>query len=269
MKHHIRDILILLISYLGLAFLYRWYISRRGPLVRILCFHDVPDAAWFEEIVAMLVREYVVITPAAFHTQKFVPEKINILFTFDDGYQSWVDVCLPVMERYGVKGIFFINSGLLDCADDAQTIAAYMHERLLLGTVRQPLTWDGARALVAIGHTIGGHTYSHQRLPILTLVEAEIEIQKDKQLLESKLDIVLRDFAYPYGRVNDFTNKVTEVVKVSGYTFIYTAVSAFSNGTPINVGRTLIEKQQSFHSLRCWLGGSYDIISAIKHAVWK
>ena len=142
---------------------------------------------------------YHVLTPAQFHAREFHASKINILFTFDDGYQSWIDVCLPVLTSYNIHGLFFINSGLLDVATDQVAVETYMRQQLRIEP-KKPLTWNGAQVLVDAGHTIGGHTVSHPDLTTLPLAGALKEIQKDKQVLELRLGVVVTDFAYPFGR---------------------------------------------------------------------
>jgi hypothetical protein len=51
---YIREFFILGISFLGVSFVYRKVCGRRGPLVRVLVFHDVLDAEWFEKMISFL-----------------------------------------------------------------------------------------------------------------------------------------------------------------------------------------------------------------------
>lgn len=258
MKHKIRDGIIFLIDALGISALYRMYQRRQGPLVRVIVFHDVADASWFGEVIAHCVQNYNVLTPADFHAQKFDLTQINILLTFDDGYQSWVDVCAPILKKHNLKALFFINSGLLDIAFDSTKVTTYMHERLFLSP-KVPLTWDGAKILQSHGHTIGGHSVGHYNLAILGQSELECEIINDKKRIEEQLGITLTDFAYPFGRTNNYTVTVFGVAKQAGYTWQYSAVSDFVTGTAV-IPRTLIEKNQSVQSLKRWINGGYDVL---------
>ncbi len=112
MKKQIRNILITLISLTGVSFLYRFKMRRKGPLVRVLCLHDVPDKAWFSMLISTISQRYNVLSPQDFVEQTFDTNKVNVLLTFDDGYQSWVDVALPVLREKEITAVFFVNSGL-------------------------------------------------------------------------------------------------------------------------------------------------------------
>ncbi|MEL6803987.1 MAG: polysaccharide deacetylase family protein [Bacteroidota bacterium] len=133
MKTKLRDVLIWFFFYSGLVFLYRQWKRRQGPLVRVVCLHDVPDREWFESFMQLLTTRYHLLSPQQFEEGSFHAEKINILLTFDDGYQSWVDVVLPTLDSYKVRAIFFINSGLLDVHESPVDQAAYVSERVSLG----------------------------------------------------------------------------------------------------------------------------------------
>jgi peptidoglycan/xylan/chitin deacetylase (PgdA/CDA1 family) len=265
MKHTIRDLIIFCIDILGISFLYRLYCKTKGPLVRVVCFHDVADQAWFESVIHLFVTEYHVITPQEFHAKEFHEQKVNILLTFDDGYQSWIDHCLPVLEKYQLKGLFFINSGLLDIADDEVKVAEYMSQQLLI-TPKKALTWAGAQTLVNAGHTIGGHTVTHPNMALLSADDAAAEITQDKERIEHMLKIAPCDFAYPFGTKVYFSVKTIFLVKRAGYTMQYSAISCFGNDE--YVPRTLVENQQSLSSVRSWIEGGYDVFTMINKKVW-
>jgi peptidoglycan/xylan/chitin deacetylase (PgdA/CDA1 family) len=262
MKHKIRDSIIFLIDALGISALYRAYMRRKGPLVRVLCFHDAPDKAWFESVVRMLVTEFHVITPEEFHEHIFDQEKINVLLTFDDGYQSWIDICLPVMEEYGLKGIFFITSGLLDRADGG-TSDTFMHKRLLISP-KPPLTWEGARKLLEAGNEIGGHTRTHADLGKLSLEDARIEIVADRERLTAKLGIKPLAFAYPFGRKWNIRPEIAPIAVQAGFHSTFLAETDFVQvNKETDIPRTLLEKDQPLLSTRLWVLGGYDILNKI------
>lgn len=260
MKHKIRNTIISLIDALGISFLYRAYMRRKGPLVRVICFHDVQNREWFEAVIELLAREFRVITPEQFHSQDFDPEKINILITFDDGYQSWIDNCLPILDAYGFKAIFFITSGLLDSAEEG-TSDVFMRGRLLI-TPKKPLTWEGARKLLDAGHEIGGHTRTHARLSETFAEECVKEIEMDKNIIEQKLTVRLIDFAYPFGKPGDRTKESTNIISEAGYKFIYTTDSGFAVQNEFSsILRLCIEKAQSINRIRSWIEGAYDLFA--------
>jgi peptidoglycan/xylan/chitin deacetylase (PgdA/CDA1 family) len=260
MKHTIRDFIIWSIGSLGISFLFRVYKKRNGPLVRVIAFHDVADGLWFEGVIKALAQSYHVVTPEQFHRNEFSANNINVLITFDDGYASWVDTCAQILKRHNLKALFFINSGLLNCAKNPAAVAEYMQDRLFV-IPKLPLTWEEAQMLVAEGHSIGGHSTNHYNLATLNQDALTSEIGDDKKSIENQLSIVLTDFAYPFGRKNNYSTDVFEAAAEAGYTWQYSAVSAFSAIGNVIVPRTLVENKQSIESLKLWVEGSYDVVN--------
>lgn len=263
LKHIIRDIFIRLISFSGVSWFYRKVLFRKKPLVRVLCFHDVSDERWFREVVGLLTSQYHVLSPEDFANKNFANDKINLLLTFDDGYQSWVDVVLPVLSQFNVKGLFFVCSGLLDAADGADQVESFMTNQLLIKP-REPLSWEGARTLCSSGHVIGGHTANHYNLMQTDKNLMETEIVLDKANLSDGLQLNLEDFAYPFGTKKHFDASVKKVVKEAGYKRIYTAISGFMSDDYSRIPRTLVDSELTADSIGLWIEGSYDIFSFLK-----
>jgi len=267
MKHTLRNSIIFCLDILGISALYRASKKSQGPLVRVIAFHDVTDAKWFEEVVSMLVSDFHVITPRQFYAREFNSRRINVLLTFDDGYQSWVDTCLPVLKKFNVKALFFINSGLLDIASDSQKVAQYMTQRLLI-TPKLPLTWQGAEMLVAEGHSIGGHTVTHLNVALLQATELSKEVVEDKKRIETMLGVSLVDFAYPFGTRKYFNPTTVNAVANARYTMQYSALTGFFDSAKEGlIARTLVEKNQKVARIRKWVKGGYDIFSSIKQYI--
>ena len=239
--HFIRNIFVWLVSVFGIVFLYRRRQQSRGPLVRVLCFHDVPDRIWFEKTIAMLTSTYHVVSPEEFHRRHFVTDKINILLTFDDGYQSWTDIVSPVLKQYSVQGLFFVCSGLLDIADNKDAVDTFVQERLEI-LPKNMLLWDGVLQLSNSGHTIGGHTRNHLNLTLLELPDMKSEIQEDRERIEEKLGGTVRDFAYPFGTAQHINEEVRAFAHNAGYNHAYSAESSFYSVTEKDIPRTLVDQ---------------------------
>ena len=259
MKKLIRNSLISVIYLTGLVWVYQKWKRRNGPLVRVLCFHDVLDREWFSNLLKELTKRYHVITPEEFHAQQFDSSKINVLLTFDDGYQSWVDIVLPVLQQCNVKAIFFITSGLLDAADAGEA-DRFVRDQLKLTTRRSVLTWGGARKLVTAGHTIGGHTRNHQSLSDLSSEQQTQEIEEDKKILEENLDCAISDFAFPFGTYTDcwISNSIRTQ---SSYQNWYSAISSFAKSDEELIHRTMLESDSSLRQVHEWIRGGYDLLS--------
>lgn len=265
LKHHMRDFIIALFVFCGFTKVYCWLFKQRGPLVRIVVFHDVSEREWAESMIVTLKNAYNVITPKDFYAGMLDSKKINVLLTFDDGYQSWVDVVLPVLQKHNVQGIFFINSGLVDVAHNQSAVNTFMEDNLRISPKRA-LSWEGVRTLVAGGQTIGGHTRYHTDLTRLQDTELEREIADDKRVLEGQLSQVMNDFAYPFGTPYHLNKEVTRTVRGIGYVRAYTAISRFvSTQETFMISRMCIETGLSPRQLGRWVEGGYDLFTMIKN----
>ncbi len=266
MKHTIRDTIIVFFKYSGLALLYRAWMKRGGPLVRVIAFHDVEDASWFENVVQSLVRDMQVITPSDFVKGKFEKTRMNVLVTFDDGYASWVDVCAPILSRYGIKALFFVNSGLLSASKDEEAADSFVRENLRV-SAKRTIGEKGISSLLSEGHTIGGHTASHTSLRRAPDATIRHEVESDKAMLENTFGVTLDHFAYPFGTAHDYSNETGATIHTLGYSFVYTAEPGFYKKGALHIPRTLVEKGQPYESIMCWLMGGYDLFSNLKRAL--
>lgn len=264
MKRLLRDAYIELAHITGASWVFRTYVRRRGPLVRVVVFHDVTDGEWFSRMLAILSQHYRVLTPEEFTAGNFDMTRINVLITFDDGYASWVDVCLPVLTEHKVKALFFINSGLLD-AESEEEKAKYVRERLLLLKPHRILSWEGARALLRAGHTVGGHTRFHTRLSELPVAQQEVEIKDDRARLTEMLGTNIATFAYPFGNHSDYTEATARLASEVGYTHAFTTEGAFTDmRTSYTLSRLCIEDGLFPHMLSLEIDGGYDIFGILK-----
>jgi peptidoglycan/xylan/chitin deacetylase (PgdA/CDA1 family) len=264
MKHFFRDCVVYLVDVCGVSALYRFFVRRNGALVRIVVFHDVDDALWFEDVLLMFTSRYHLITPEELHLKKFHPIKINLLLTFDDGYDSWVTICLPLLKKYAVKGLFFISSGILETERDTDENARFMRERLSISP-KVPLSWEGVGSIEKEGHSFGGHTHSHPNLASLPLGAAREEIVKNKQILEQKISTEIVDFAYPFGTKEHRSDFVFALLSEVGYTSVHTAISGFvlAREKQPEIPRMCIEKNQSIQNIVRWVEGGYDVFCFI------
>lgn len=266
-RRYVRDVCIGTLIALGVVRMHQAYTRRTGPLVRVIVFHDVQDGVWFERIIAHLKRHYHTLTPEQFLTRAFHKTKINILITFDDGYASWMNVCAPVLQKYHLSALFFINSGIMGVAEREDEARAFMYENLLLSTYHPLITYTQVHALMESGHTVGSHTVQHRRLSILSPDEQRQEILGDKETLEQYTHIPISAFAYPFGRDTDYNDLTIEEVKNAGFTHAFTTRSAFvsQNGNPYTIPRTCIEDGLTVTHFDRWMKGGYDLLNFIKY----
>jgi peptidoglycan/xylan/chitin deacetylase (PgdA/CDA1 family) len=126
--------------------------------------------------------------------------------TFDDAWKSQYNIGIPILERYGVFGTFYITTQYFDTPE----YSGFMTKEEVLDMHRR-------------GHEIGGHTITHPDLASLTQVALERELRDSKTVLENLIGVPVRSVAYPYGSYNA---SVIEMSKRVGY----------ESGRTVNIG---------------------------------
>jgi peptidoglycan/xylan/chitin deacetylase (PgdA/CDA1 family) len=263
-KKIIRDLLIASFVVTGASYVYRTL--HKGTRVRVVVFHDVSDGVWFGSMIHTLVTQYTVLTPESFAQGSFDSKKINVLITFDDGYESWLSVVMPILEKYNVTALFFINSGLMDISEDTKASALFMKERLHISP-KKPLTWNGVEVLRRAGHSIGGHTRTHVHFGTCSATDIADEIRTDKESIQQHLGECITDFAYPFGTKEHLPSGIEDTVQHAGYVRAYTTKSRLvQTNIPFFISRMCIENNTSVRTLQWWMGGSYDLFDILKSA---
>ncbi len=133
-------------------------------------------------------------------------KRTAVSLTFDDARASQVDNGIPILDKYGIKATFYVSLG------------ADFDARL-----------DKWRAAVAAGHEIGNHSKTHpcsanfgfcpgNSLEDLDLERIEQDLLEANDIIQDKLGVLPRTFAYPcgqtfVGRGQDSASYVSVVAK--------------------------------------------------------
>jgi peptidoglycan/xylan/chitin deacetylase (PgdA/CDA1 family) len=156
-------------------------------------------AAEREAAAALAVPAYIPAEPMG-----ITPGQTVVSLTFDDGF-SGQEPAAQILSAAGLKGTFYLNSGLLDEAGSL--------------TLRQ------AKEVALTGHEIAGHTFSHPDIDTLSLEEAKREICQDRENLLS-MGFQVTNFAYPFAS----GAAVTSLVQECGYNTGRGLGGTFSDG---------------------------------------
>ena len=127
--------------------------------------------------------------PQADQSLAVTQAKTVVTLTFDDGYEDMIANALPVLQKDGLHGTFYIISGALnDNGDDP----AYM-------------TWSQLATIYQDGNEIGSHSVLHEALPQVDTDEAIQELCQDRYDLMNPPGLAagslgpITSFAYPDG----------------------------------------------------------------------
>lgn len=116
------------------------------------------------------------------------PNAREVLFTFDDGPNpGTTDRLLPILDRHGVKAVFFVCGWRLSTSEEPLRTRA---RNLLLETFRR-------------GHVIGNHTVSHPNMANLSRDRTVREIEHNADLIEEIIGQRPHLFRPPYGSYSE------------------------------------------------------------------
>jgi peptidoglycan/xylan/chitin deacetylase (PgdA/CDA1 family) len=123
-----------------------------------------------------------------------VPEK-PVLLDFDDGRASQMAYVVPLLERHGFVGTFFVFTNAIGRD-------GYM-------------TWEDLRRLEEAGHEVASHTVFH---PFLTKIADDAELERElagsKRTLDEGLAQAATSLAYPFGLADE---RVIAAARAAGY----------------------------------------------------
>lgn len=135
-----------------------------------------------------------------------------VTFSYDDGVAADKKL-IAILDRYGMKGTFNLNSKLFDAnewhgrMDEAEAIAAYKDS----------------------GHEVALHGARHIFLDKIPLPLAIKEVADNRAWLEEKFERIVDGMAYAY---NSYTAEVVEALKALGVKYARTTESSYSFAIP-------------------------------------
>lgn len=127
---------------------------------------------------------------------------------------------VQMMNRYGIRGTFNLNSGLFS-QKDQKTVNG-------IETDRSRIDAEEVKDLYK-GHEVASHTVNHPSLTAIPSNMRAAEVIKDRKNLEELTGELVRGFAYPYGTFND---TVEEILSACGIEYARTVVSTDSFELP-------------------------------------
>jgi peptidoglycan/xylan/chitin deacetylase (PgdA/CDA1 family) len=213
---------------------------RPGDLV-ILLYHRiggdgrrpaVPVDAFESQLVSLVRRDRILSLDAA-----LADRRGGVVISIDDGYRDLYENALPLLVRYHVPAVLYLTTGFV--ADDATL-------RIDRGDA---LSWSQLREAVATGLiTVGAHTHTHANLAYSPENVIEDEMRRSQSLIEDRLGVVCRHFAYPYGEVSPAADRAARRLFDS---------AALAEGTnrvgridPYRLGRTHVDMSDTWRSFR-------------------
>ncbi len=114
-----------------------------------------------------------------------------LTLSYDDGVVQDIRL-VEIMNKYGIKGTFNVNSALY-LPEDA--VREKYYGRMKLSEAKELFENSGQEVAV--------HAYTHPFLEKLKLDEVFVEILEDRKAIEKDYGTLARGMAYPFGTYND------------------------------------------------------------------
>ena len=115
--------------------------------------------------------------------------------TFDDGYEDFLDVAVPTLEKLGFSATVYVVAGMLGGENDWEHGGGPRPRLKLLGE-------EGVREVSDRGMEVGSHSVTHPRLSGLDPETLIREVEDSRQMLSEIVNAPVEGFSYPYGAVD-------------------------------------------------------------------
>ena len=199
----------------------KWVKSDTPIKFPILMYHHIADVVggntlfvpadeFKMEMTALKNAGYYTLSPEEAYrvlTTNEKPADKIVWITFDDGYKNAHDTAMPILTELGMKGSFFIITGMVGNEDK-------MADDGLLALKSNPLM------------SIGSHTVNHPDLEYSSNEAVNTELIESKKYLDNLLHQNTSVICYPAGRYNAQTGALAEA---AGYKLGLTTHPGFAS----------------------------------------
>lgn len=140
--------------------------------------------------------------------------------TFDDGYESFYSIAMPLLLELGFTATLFVNAGEGPSGDSnsLQTLHGL-----------DMLTWAQLRDICANGFEVGSHGRLHEDMRELSDTQLLGQLHGSKAALETHLNTPVTSFAYPYGRQDHRVREATQTYYQLAFTDELAVIEGTSN----------------------------------------
>ena len=132
-------------------------------------------------------------------------KKKQIIITFDDGYKDLISCVLPILKKHNFSATCFIVSSLLGKENLWDVGKKNFVQKDLMNL-------NDTREWVDNGMFIGSHSHNHIDLTSLNNDKITDELTYSKKILEDKIGVKIKNFSYPYGKVNNLVYQKTREI---------------------------------------------------------
>lgn len=202
-----------------------------GPLVRAINFHNTPRAraAVYERQLLAAGERFCTVDEGdldgLLSGRPWRGPKPPVIPALYEGYRNNYDVALPLLERAGLRGWFFVPTAFIDTPVSEQYAFARAHHIRLTDDDhagnRCAMTWDELRDVVARGHVVACHTATHCTITdVVSPEDVQRELVDSRRRLEDELGHEVRTLAWLFGVPYGEDQRGDVAVREAGYQLV-------------------------------------------------
>lgn len=248
--------------------------NKQKAIVRVLIFHgvEITEVGQFNRLIERLSKDWNFISPEeffAFSVGELEIKAPSLLVTFDDGFKSSAIAAREVLNKKGIKAIFFLVSDFVGCVE-ADQINRFAANNLMLSdedirtTDCTPMTSSEVNELLERGHNIASHSMSHARMSSLNDDDLEKEMRLSRDSLQEMLPFWLScsheitEFAFPYGDIKSISREAADM-GLKYYERLYTGCRGVNHlGQSGLILRDAVNLKDPIFYIDIYLSGIFD-----------
>ena len=200
------------------------------PIIRAVNFHSTAraNADHYEKQLAQYAQAFTSVNEAELDeyltTGRWHKAKPGLIVSVFEGYRNSYEVLLPLIEKYGFIGWFWMITSFINTPIPEQLNYAEHHDIDMLTHEypdgRYALTWDELRQIDK-KHVILSHTRSHTQLSTLPPAVQRDEVIGSQEDFRKNLGHPVRGFVSLFGPAYGETPAVDKLIDEAGYDFVF------------------------------------------------
>lgn len=265
--------------------------------LRVLAYHDIPDAQNFGKHINYLKANYSIISPLELF--EFLEKKSHklpknsLIITFDDGDPSLVKNGLPILRRHKIPAIVFIITGYINGKESFWNKNVFLHElnsgksigeakkrvkllkeldneiRLLeingIPPYHQPqITNEDLSNLEKSNILVANHSHTHPMFDKCSAAEITQELENSRKFFEDIEIGNFETFAYPNGNWNQTSNTLIQNAGIK-FAFLFDHRINSKKIDPLKISRIRTNANMTIHELKAKVSGLHPLIMHLKN----
>jgi peptidoglycan/xylan/chitin deacetylase (PgdA/CDA1 family) len=199
------------------------------PLMRAVNFHSTArvNAVQYERQLAEYSKSFTSVNEkeldAYLTTGKWSKSKPGLIVSVFEGYRNSYDVLLPLLEKYGFVGWFWMITSFLNApVAEQRTYAEHHYIDMLTHEYpdgRYALTWEELRQIDK-KHVVASHARSHMLLSAMTAEQQYREVVGSQEDFKKNLGHPVRGFVSLTGPPYGEHAAIDGLIQKAGYEYV-------------------------------------------------